>query len=49
MIDVTPHTAQAQVSSNGIELVYDTFGDAEAPPLLLIMGLGSQMIDWKDG
>ena len=32
--------------SNGIELAYDTFGDAAAPPMLLIMGLGQQMIDW---
>ncbi len=31
-------------SSNGIELVYDCFGDLAAPPLLLIMGLGTQMI-----
>ena len=32
--------------SNGIDLAYDTFGDAAAPPMLLIAGLGAQMIDW---
>jgi len=34
--------------ANGIELCYDTFGDAEAPPVLLIMGLGTQMIAWDE-
>ena len=48
MIDVIPHTAPARVKANGIELVYDTFGEPDAPPMLLIMGLGCQMIDWKD-
>ncbi|MEB2283303.1 MAG: alpha/beta hydrolase [Polyangiaceae bacterium UTPRO1] len=33
---------------NGIELAYDTFGDATNPPLVLIMGLGAQMILWED-
>lgn len=31
---------------NSIELFYDTFGDPSSQPLLLIMGLGSQMIRW---
>src|SRR5580765_3277312 len=34
--------------ANGIELAYDTFGDAAAQPLLLIMGLGTQMIAWDE-
>lgn len=33
---------------NGIELAYDTFGDTTNPPLVLIMGLGAQMILWED-
>ena len=33
-------------SANGIELVYETFGDPTDPPLLLVMGLGAQMIAW---
>jgi pimeloyl-ACP methyl ester carboxylesterase len=34
--------------SNGIELEYDTFGDPSAPVLLLVMGLGTQMIAWDE-
>ena len=32
----------------GITLCYETFGDPAAPPLLLVMGLGMQMIAWDD-
>jgi pimeloyl-ACP methyl ester carboxylesterase len=35
-------------ASNGIELAYQTFGDAEDPALLLIMGLGAQLIHWQE-
>jgi pimeloyl-ACP methyl ester carboxylesterase len=31
-----------------LELCYETFGTPEAPPLLLVMGLASQMILWDD-
>ncbi len=31
---------------NGITLCYETFGDPSAPPVVLIMGLGTQMIAW---
>lgn len=34
--------------ANGIEIYYDTFGDADGVPLLLIMGLGLQAIEWDD-
>jgi pimeloyl-ACP methyl ester carboxylesterase len=37
-----------RASVNGIELEYDTFGDRSAPPLVLVMGLGAQMILWED-
>lgn len=33
----------------GITLCYETFGDESAPPLVLIMGLGMQMVGWPDG
>ena len=36
----------ATARSNGIELEFDTFGDPKSPALLLIMGLGAQMIAW---
>ncbi len=32
----------------GITLCYETFGEPSAPPALLIMGLGTQMIAWHD-
>src|SRR5438034_11646534 len=31
-----------------VELCYETFGDPENPPLLLVMGLGTQMLGWND-
>lgn len=34
------------VSANGIELAYETFGDPSATPLLLVMGLATQMLAW---
>ncbi len=36
------------VRSNGLELAYEAFGDRSAPPIVLIMGLGTQMIAWPD-
>ena len=41
-------TAPERARANGIELCWDSFGDAGAPPLLLIMGLAAQMIAWPD-
>lgn len=34
--------------ANGITIEYETSGDPDAPPLLLIMGLGGQLIAWDD-
>jgi pimeloyl-ACP methyl ester carboxylesterase len=36
------------VAANGIDLCYDEVGDAKAQVILLIMGLGTQMIAWPD-
>ena len=36
----------ASVESNGISMEYETIGSGE--PLLLIMGLGAQMIAWPE-
>jgi pimeloyl-ACP methyl ester carboxylesterase len=33
---------------NGVELAYETFGDPSDPTILLVMGLGTQMIAWPD-
>jgi pimeloyl-ACP methyl ester carboxylesterase len=37
---------RAQV--NGLELEYESFGDPAGTPLLLVMGLSYQMIEWDD-
>ncbi|MGH3770086.1 MAG: alpha/beta fold hydrolase [Pseudonocardiaceae bacterium] len=34
------------VASNGIEIAYETFGAPSGRPLLLVMGLGVQMLAW---
>lgn len=34
--------------ANGIDIFYDEFGDKSDPALLLIMGLGTQMIAWSE-
>ena len=31
-----------------IELAYETFGDTDAPPMLLIAGLATQMLGWDE-
>lgn len=36
------------VTANGIDLHYEDAGDPAAPAILLIMGLGTQMIAWPD-
>lgn len=37
-----------KIIANNIEIEYDTFGDPSSNPLLLIRGLGSQMISWEE-
>jgi pimeloyl-ACP methyl ester carboxylesterase len=34
--------------SNGIDIAYEAAGDPEGTPLMLIMGLGMQLIGWPD-
>jgi pimeloyl-ACP methyl ester carboxylesterase len=41
-----PETQYA--AANGLKVAYETFGSSDAPPVLLIMGLGTQMIAWPD-
>lgn len=47
-MQIERRTAAAYAKTNGIELCYDTFGNPQAPALLLIMGLAAQMIAWDD-
>ena len=42
------HSDPTRVIVDGIEIVYDTFGEPSAPPMLLVAGLGMQMIDWDE-
>jgi len=37
-----------RASANGIEIEYDTFGDPSQAPLVLINGLGAQMVGWDE-
>ena len=37
------------LTANGIQIEYETLGDPKAQPMLLIMGLGAQLITWDDG
>ena len=37
-----------RTSANGIEIEYETFGDTDADPVLLVMGLGGQLTVWDD-
>jgi pimeloyl-ACP methyl ester carboxylesterase len=48
MTQNVPHSTQSFAEANGIEIAYDTLGDPNAPPLLLIMGLGGQLINWHE-
>ena len=36
-----------RAQANGIEIEYETFGDPSDPPLLLVMGLGCQLVWWN--
>ncbi len=37
-----------RLRANGIDIEYETFGDPKAAPLLLVMGLGAQLIAWDE-
>jgi pimeloyl-ACP methyl ester carboxylesterase len=47
MDEVIPRT-RGRVDANGIELAYESFGAASDPPIVLVMGLATQMIAWPD-
>jgi pimeloyl-ACP methyl ester carboxylesterase len=37
------------VGPDGIDIAWESFGDVDAPPVLLIMGMGTQMLAWREG
>ena len=41
-----PETQYA--AANGLKIAYETFGSATDAPILMVMGLGTQMIAWPD-
>ncbi|MEA2908771.1 MAG: hypothetical protein QOJ15_852 [Bradyrhizobium sp.] len=47
-MNVSAHQPPRIARANGIDICYEIFGDAAAEPMLLIMGLGAQMIHWDD-
>ncbi len=47
-MNVSIHQPPQIARTNGIELCYEIFGRPDAEPMLLIMGLGAQMIHWDD-
>jgi pimeloyl-ACP methyl ester carboxylesterase len=42
------HTGVQTTRAGDVELAYETFGSPEGAPLLLVMGLATQMIGWPD-
>ena len=38
----------SKINANSLTIEFDTFGEPEAKPLLLVMGLGGQMIAWDE-
>jgi pimeloyl-ACP methyl ester carboxylesterase len=47
-VNVSTHQPPRIAHANGIELCYEIFGEPDAEPMVLIMGLGAQMIHWDD-
>jgi pimeloyl-ACP methyl ester carboxylesterase len=44
-----PTVAERMIDANGVGLCTDAFGDSNAPPILLIAGIGSSMLWWEEG
>jgi pimeloyl-ACP methyl ester carboxylesterase len=47
-VNLSAHQPPQMARANGIDICYEIFGDTRAEPMLLIMGLGAQMIHWDD-
>ena len=43
-----PYSGEKIAKVGKMEIAYDTFGNPSSPPMLLIMGLGAQMIRWDE-
>ena len=47
-MNAVPPPVERRRPVNGVEIAWDSFGDPAASPLILIMGLGAQMVAWDD-
>jgi len=47
-VSSTAHQPPQLAGANGIDICYEIFGDGNAEPMFLIMGLGAQMVIWDD-
>ena len=41
-------SAEDFIKANGLRLCYQTFGEQSRPAIILIMGMGAQMVGWED-
>jgi pimeloyl-ACP methyl ester carboxylesterase len=48
-LDVRSGFAESGAVSGDVKLYYEDMGDVDDPPVLLIMGLGAQMLLWRTG
>lgn len=46
--DAAPGATTRHVPANGVSLCYETFGDPKDPALLMVMGLGCQLLHWDE-
>jgi pimeloyl-ACP methyl ester carboxylesterase len=47
-VNPSAHQPPRIARANGVDICYEIFGEANAEPMVLIMGLGAQMIHWDD-
>ncbi|MFW9769525.1 MAG: alpha/beta fold hydrolase [Candidatus Thorarchaeota archaeon] len=48
MLTEIPYSGEKTAKVGDVEITYDTFGNPSSPPMLLVMGLGAQMIRWDE-
>jgi pimeloyl-ACP methyl ester carboxylesterase len=46
-VEVRSGYAELRATSGDLKLYYEDMGDIDAPPVLLVMGLGSQLLLWR--
>jgi len=44
-----PLKAVNRAAAGDVEIAYESFGDPADPPVVLVMGLGVQMLGWREG